>query len=178
VYYEIQGGDKQEVPLPLSPETMAHIPEPRYHRRDDGTTFVLLSIYFIMTLDYFHVIQKMVKRRIQHLQQHPHQSHPIDRVLSQFKITGISRQTQTAQKADDNTDNNSSSINNSNNTTTATKPAQPQANYSTLYERKRVERATNPIPPKRKRIEFPTTTQQHTRTSSIKINPAKTSVFN
>jgi hypothetical protein len=36
-------------------------------------------------MDYFHVIQKTVKKRIQHLQQHPHQAHPIDRILSQFK---------------------------------------------------------------------------------------------
>ncbi len=62
VYYEVKGGDKQQVPLPLSPESMAHIPEPRYHKRDDGATFVLLSVYFVMTLDYFHVVHK--KRRL------------------------------------------------------------------------------------------------------------------
>jgi hypothetical protein len=62
VYYEVKGGDKQQVPLPLSPESMAHIPEPRYHKRDDGATFVLLSVYFVMTLDYFHVVHKMVTR--------------------------------------------------------------------------------------------------------------------
>ncbi len=182
VYYEIRGGDKQQVPLPLSPETIAHIPEPRYHKRDDGTTFVLLSIYFIMTLDYFHVIQKTVKRRIQHIQQHPDQSHPIDRVLSQFKAAKTSRQSQTTQTGDDNTNNNnnSSSTNKPNNDETAVTatPAQPQHNHSTLDERKRLERTTDSIQPKRRRIEFPVNTDTHTRTTSRKLNPAKTSVFN
>jgi len=140
VYYEIQGGDKQEIPLPLSPEA------------------------------------KTVKKRIQHLQQHPHQTHPIDRILSQFKTTGINRQTQTTQEEEDNTNNNSTSTNNSNNTESTTNPAQPQTQRSILNERKRVERQTNPIQTKRKRIEF-STTSQDTRTPSTHVNKAKTSVF-
>jgi hypothetical protein len=176
VYYEIQGGDKHEIPLPLSPEAMARIPEPKYHTHSNKTTFVLLSIYFVMTIDYFHLIHKTVKKRIQHLQQHPHQTHPIDRILSQFKTTGINRQTQTTQEEEDNTNNNSTSTNNSSNTESTTNPAQPQTQRSILNERKRVERHTNPIQTKRKRIEF-STTPQHTRTPSTHVNKAKTSVF-
>ncbi len=179
VYYEIRGGDKQQVPLPLSPETMAHIPEPRYHKRDDGTTFVLLLVYFIMTLDYFHVVHKMVKRRIQHIQQHPDQSHPIDRVLSQFKTAKNSRQSQTTQTGEENSNNNnnSSSANKPNNTDTPETPAQPQSSHSILEERRRLERPTNSMNPKRRRIEFPTNTNANTRTTSKVLNPIKTSVF-
>ena len=127
-------------------------------------------------MDYFHLIQKTVKKRIQHLQQHPHQAHPIDRILSQFKTTGINRQTQTTHEEEDNTNNNSTSTNNSSNTESTTNPAQPQTQRSILNERKRVERQTNPIQTKRKRIEF-STTPQHTRTPSTHVNKAKTSVF-
>jgi hypothetical protein len=94
VYYAVKGGNKQEVPLPLDTETMARIPEPKYYTNNDRTTFALLSIYFIMTLDYHNVIQRTIKKRIQLLQEQPQQSHPIDRILTQFKMTGVSRQTQ------------------------------------------------------------------------------------
>jgi hypothetical protein len=125
---------------------------------------ILLSIYFVMTIDYFHLIHKTVKKRIQHLQQHPHQAHPIDRILSQFKTTGINRQTQTTQEEEDNTNNNSTSTNNSSNTESTTNPAQPQTQRSILNERKRVERQTNPIQTKRKRIECLHDTTTHADT--------------
>ena len=176
VYYEVKGGDKQQVPLPLSPESMAHIPEPRYHKRDDGATFVLLSVYFVMTLDYFHVVHKMVTRRIQHIQQHPDQSHPIDRVLSLFKATKNRQQSQTTQTGEDISNNNSSSANTPN-YNNKPQPAQPQSSHSDLKERRRLERPRNSTNPKRRRIEFPTSTTTNTRTTSTVLYPTKASVF-
>jgi hypothetical protein len=177
VYYEIRGGDKQQVPLPLSPESMAHIPEPRYHKRDDGATFVLLSVYFVMTLDYFHVVHKMVTRRIQHIQQHPDQSHPIDRVLSLFKATKNRQQSQTTQTGEDISNNNNSSSANTPNNNDKPQPAQPQSSHSDLKERRRHERPRNSTNPKRRRIEFPTSTTTNTRTTSTVLYPIKASVF-
>jgi hypothetical protein len=177
VYYEIRGGDKQQVPLPLSPESMAHIPEPRYHKRDDGATFVLLSVYFVMTLDYFHVVHKMVTRRIQHIQQHPDQSHPIDRVLSLFKATKNRQQSQTTQTGEDISNNNNSSSANTPNYNDKPQPAQPQSSHSDLKERRRLERPRNSTNPKRRRIEFPTSTTTNTRTTSTVLYPTKASVF-
>jgi hypothetical protein len=177
VYYEIRGGDKQQVPLPLSPESMAHIPEPRYHKRDDGATFVLLSVYFVMTLDYFHVVHKMVTRRIQHIQQHPDQSHPIDRVLSLFKATKNRQQSQTTQTGEDISNNNNSSSANTPNNNDKPQPAQPQSSHSDLKERRRHERPRNSTNPKRRRIEFPTSTTTNTRTTSTVFYPTKASVF-
>jgi hypothetical protein len=43
VYYEVKGGDKQQVPLPLSPESMAHIPRTKVsqeRRRSNIRTLV------------------------------------------------------------------------------------------------------------------------------------------
>jgi hypothetical protein len=177
VYYEIRGGDKQQVPLPLSPESMAHIPEPRYHKRDDGATFVLLSVYFVMTLDYFHVVHKMVTKRIQHIQQHPDQSHPIDRVLSLFKATKNRQQSQTTQTGEDISNNNNSSSANTPNYNDKPQPAQPQPSHSNLKERRRLERPRNSTNPKRRRIEFPTSTPTNTRTTSTVLYPIKASVF-
>jgi hypothetical protein len=177
VYYEIRGGDKQQVPLPLSPESMAHIPEPRYHKRDDGATFVLLSVYFVMTLDYFHVVHKMVTRRIQHIKQHPDQSHPIDRVLSLFKATKNRQQSQTTQTGEDISNNNNLSSANTPNHNDKPQPAQPQASHSDLKERRRLERPRNSTNPKRRRIEFPTSTTTNTRTTSTVLYPTKASVF-
>jgi hypothetical protein len=177
VYYEVKGGDKQQVPLPLSPESMAHIPEPCYHKRDDGATFVLLSVYFVMTLDYFHVVHKMVTKRIQHIQQHPDQSHPIDRVLSLFKATKNRQQSQTTQTGEDISNNNNSSSANTPNYNDKPKPAQPQSSHSDLKERRRLERPRNSTNPKRRRIEFPTSTTTNTRTTSTVFYPAKASVF-
>jgi len=172
----VKGGDKQQVPLPLSPESMAHIPEPRYHKRDDGATFVLLSVYFVMTLDYFHVVHKMVTKRIQHIQQHPDQSHPIDRVLSLFKATKNRQQSQTTQTGEDISNNNSSSANTPN-YNNKPQPAQPQSSHSDLKERRRPERPRNSTNPKRRRIEFPTSTTTNTRTTSTVFYPTKVSVF-
>jgi hypothetical protein len=177
VYYEVKGGDKQQVPLPLSPESMAHIPEPRYHKRDDGATFVLLSVYFVMTLDYFHVVHKMVTKRIQHIQQHPDQSHPIDRVLSLFKATKNRQQSQTTQTGEDISNNNNSSSANTPNNNDKPQPAQPQSSHSDLKERRRHERPRNSTNPKRRRIEFPTSTTTNTRTTSTVFYPTKASVF-
>ena len=177
VYYEVKGGDKQQVPLPLSPESMAHIPEPRYHKRDDGATFVLLSVYFVMTLDYFHVVHKMVTKRIQHIQQHPDQSHPIDRVLSLFKATKNRQQSQTTQTGEDISNNNNSSSANTPNYNDKPQPAQPQLSHSNLKERRRLERPRNSTNPKRRRIEFPTSTPTNTRTTSTVLYPIKASVF-
>jgi hypothetical protein len=176
VYYEVKGGDKQQVPLPLSPESMAHIPEPRYHKRDDGATFVLLSVYFVMTLDYFHVVHKMVTKRIQHIQQHPDQSHPIDRVLSLFKATKNKQHSQTTQTGEDISNNNSNPANTPNNNDKP-QPAQPQSSHSDLKERRRLERPRNSTNPKRRRIEFPTSTTTNTRTTLTVSYPTKASVF-
>jgi hypothetical protein len=109
VYYAIKGGNKQEVPLPLDPETMARIPEPKYYTNTGWTMFALLSIYFIVTLDYYYVIQKTIKKRIQQLQEKPHQSHPIDRILLQYITTRVSRQTQTSPEDAQAKDNNNKS---------------------------------------------------------------------
>ncbi len=166
VYYEIKGGDKQEVPLPLDPETIAHILEPKYHTNTDRTTFVLLSIYFFMTLDYFHVIQKAVKKRIQHLQEKPYQLHPINIILSQFKTTGISRQTQMTPD-DNNINNNSNSNSINNNNKTPTNPAQPQNTNSSLHKQRKIEFPVTATPTNMQTTSTPTNTTAKSGKTSV-----------
>jgi hypothetical protein len=79
IYYAIEGEDKQEVPQPLDQEAIARIPEPKYYKAD-WQTFTLLSIYFVMTIDYCYVIQRAIRKRVQLFQGRPGQTHPLDRV--------------------------------------------------------------------------------------------------
>jgi hypothetical protein len=135
VYYPVKGGDKQKVPLPLDTETMARIPEPKYYINNDSTTFAFLSFSFIMTLDYYYIIQRTIKKIIWLLQEQPEQSHPIDRILTQFRTIGVSRQTQTTPEDTQTEDKQIKS--------TSINPATPQRENSNLTKRRRIEFSTS-----------------------------------
>jgi hypothetical protein len=47
-----------------------------------------------MTIDYYYLIQRAIRKRVQLFQGRPGQTHPLDRVLNQLKPSGINRQTQ------------------------------------------------------------------------------------
>ena len=64
VYYATPNGDKTRVPLPLTPVNMVDLPTPKYYVTY-GEKHGLVSVYFLMILDYYPIVEKELQRRRQ-----------------------------------------------------------------------------------------------------------------
>ena len=69
VYYEERNHHKFNVYTPLTPAEMPHMPEPRYRKSDD-TVFSLFSVYYPVTLNYGHLVNRLRPRTPSRVQQH------------------------------------------------------------------------------------------------------------